>query len=691
MILKGCAIMMKKHTKRLIIGILVIIVLVLLLLLGAKRYQNGLNKTNIELYVGDHYKLALKKQVKEVTWHSQNSEIARVDQQGEIEAKKSGKTVVSAKTSKQTYRCDIRVKERPKLSESSMTLKAGQTKKLKLLNTDEEPQWSIEDHKIAQVSDNGTVKALEVGHTYIVASLNDETYKCFINVLDAKTTISVGHWDRDYYLGEKDLHFDKCYLILTDSNKRITTIPITKSMCSGYDLNKVGEQQVTIAYLEEKLIQPIRVSSFDLKISSSKEIDMINGETRDIVLSLPSNVTHQEVSLQAKSSNGSIISCSTNNKTLTIQAHKQGEAYIDIVHVQTNKRYRINVYVSPALYKLTNADDSIGIPVNHSIELEIQAFRPYQLEYDKNMFDVTMYDQKLIVKGIKVGSTILKVIDITSQEVLTYQLHIDQEEIYNNQNNLIDHYHQKLSDLNTLKQNNSLLSSYSTQFYSLHDFNTFTYDQEGQHLGGFYLEDMVLRVKSLKVITQKGFYEYVIEIDHDYWNYDMRIAYELKLESVYQSLKLNGLSDEAKVRRIHDYVCKNIIYDYKTYSRNIQGKPIDYSVDNYSSYDVLFDKPDPSTGARLAVCTSYTGLFLRLAKKANLEVKTVLGRPSNSLNTSHVWNVVKVNGQWYQIDCTWDGSTENTTYEYYLKGRNFRDHILDREFQSLPISQNDYS
>lgn len=64
MISKGCAIMMKKLTKRLILGILVIIVLVLLLLLGAMRYQNGINKTNIELYVGDHYQLALKNKKK---------------------------------------------------------------------------------------------------------------------------------------------------------------------------------------------------------------------------------------------------------------------------------------------------------------------------------------------------------------------------------------------------------------------------------------------------------------------------------------------------------------------------------------------------------------------------------------------------------------------------------------------------
>lgn len=691
MVLKGCAIMMKKHTKRLILAIIGVIILVLLLLLGARCNQNGLNKTSMVLYVGDHYKLTLKKQEKEVLWQSENSAIAEVDYHGEIEAKKKGKTVVSAKTSKHIYRCQIRVKERPKLSESNITLKSGQTMKLRLLNTDEAPQWTVEDNKIAKVSDDGTVKALEVGHTYIAALLNDETYKCFINVLDAKTTISVGHWERDYYLGEKDLRFDKCYLILTDGDHHITTIPITKSMCSGYDLNKIGDQQVTIAYLGERLVQPIRVRSFDLKIDSPKEIDMINGETRNIVLTIPSSVNNQKVTLQATSSKPDIITCSTNNKTLTIQAHKQGEAYIDIVHIQTKKHYRINVYVSPTLYKLTNADDSIGIPVNHSIELEIKALRPYQLEYDKSMLDVTMNDQKLVVRGIKAGSTILKVIDITSQEVLTYHLHIDQEEIYSNQNALIDRYQQKLTDLNNLKQNNSILSIYSTQSYYLHDFITFTYDQEGQHLGGFYLEDMVLRVKSLKAITQKGFYEYIIEIDHDYWNYDMRISYEQKLESVYQSLQLNGLSDEAKVRKIHDYVCKNINYDYKTYSRNIQGQPIDYSVDNYSSYDVLFDKPDPSTGARLAVCTSYTGLFLRLAKKANLEVKTVLGRPSNSTNTSHVWNVVKVNGQWYQIDCTWDGSTEKTTYEYYLKGRKFKDHILESEFQSLPISQNDYA
>lgn len=106
--------MMKKHTKRLILAIIGVIILVLLVLLGARCNQNGLNKTSMVLYIGDHYKLTLKKQEKEVLWKSENSAIVEVDHHGEIEAKKKGKTVFRAKTSKHIYRCQIRLKRKTK-------------------------------------------------------------------------------------------------------------------------------------------------------------------------------------------------------------------------------------------------------------------------------------------------------------------------------------------------------------------------------------------------------------------------------------------------------------------------------------------------------------------------------------------------------------------------------------------------
>ena len=682
---------MKKNTKR-IIGVLLGIIVVMIMLYAALSHdQNSLNKSNINLYIGEHYQLKLQKNENKITWTSNHTNIVDVDTNGKIVAKKAGNAVVRATTSKKTYQCKVQVLKRPRLSDENIILKAGQSKKLKLLNTNKQPKWSVENETIVKVNTEGNVKALTAGETRVKASLDQHTYTCSVSVVDAKTTISIGHWENDYYLGEQELRLDYCFLVLTDENNKKSTVPITKEMCSGYNLQKVGQQNVTIQYLGEKITQTIRVHDLNLLPNKASEIQMVNGETRSITLALPSQLKVKQGTLNSTSSASNFVDCVSTNATITLRAHKAGEAYINIDHKQTQKQYTIHVYVSPALYKINNADDSIGIPINQSIELNIQAFRDYQVDYDHNILQVNHNNRQLFVKGIRKGLTTLNVKDVLSQEVLTYHIHVDQDVVICDRSTCIDIYQNKLLDLNSLKSNNGILHIYSTQEYNLNDFNQFTFDQEDKHLGGFYLEDMLLRVKSLKIIHQKNFIEYIIEMDHDYWDYDMRMAYEQRLESIYQSLQLNGLSDEAKVKKIHDYICKNVDYDYQTYRRNIDGVRIDYGIDNYSSYDVLFDTEDQATGAKYVVCTGYAGLFLRLAKKANVDVKLVTGKAYGALATNHVWNIVKINGQWYQIDCTWDGLTQDITYDYYLKGQVFSHHELDEAYSHLPISQNNYA
>lgn len=683
---------MKKNTKR-IIGVLagIVIIVMIILYTALSQNQNSLNKTSIDLYVGEHYQLKLHKKENKVTWISNHKNIVDVDTNGKIVAKKVGNAIIKATTKNKIYQCKVHVLKRAQLSEENITLKVGQSKKLKLLNAKQQPKWSSENDSIVKVDSKGNVEALAVGKTQVKALLDHHTYSCSVTVVDAKTTISIGHWESEYYLGEQELRLNQCYLVLTDENKKMSTVPITKDMCSGYNLQKVGQQNVTIQYLDEKITQIIRVHDLNLLTNSSSEIQMVNGETRNITLTLPSQLKNQQVTLNTTSSASNVVSCTSTHATISLRAHKAGEAYIHIEHAQTQKHYSIHVYVSPALYKIDNTDDSIGIPINQSIELNIQAFRNYQVESDHNILQVNQNNHQLIVKGIGVGSTILNVKDVLSQEVLSYPIHVDQDEVVSDRSTCLDLFQNKLLDLNNLKNNNGILHIYSTQSYNLNDFNQFNYDQEGKHLGGFYLEDMLLRVKSLKILKQKNFIEYIVEMDHDYWNYDMRIAYEQRLENIYQSLQLNGLSEEAKVKKIHDYICKSVDYDYQTYRRNLNGVRIDYGVDNYSSYDVLFDQADQATGARYAVCTGYAGLFLRLAKKANLDVKLVTGRTNGELTTNHVWNLVKVNGQWYQIDCTWDGLTQDITYDYYLKGQIFNHHVLDETYRHLPLSQNDYA
>lgn len=90
------------------------------------------------------------------------------------------------------------------------------------------------------------------------------------------------------------------------------------------------------------------------------------------------------------------------------------------------------------------------------------------------------------------------------------------------------------------------------------------------------------------------------------------------------------LDDEQKVLWINQYIIEN--YEYDDEDRN------------WDLADML------ETGK--GVCSGYTQMFTVLARKAGLEVSFA---QSNALN--HVWNVVKVDGEWYNVDVTWNDSS----------------------------------
>lgn len=86
-------------------------------------------------------------------------------------------------------------------------------------------------------------------------------------------------------------------------------------------------------------------------------------------------------------------------------------------------------------------------------------------------------------------------------------------------------------------------------------------------------------------------------------------------------------SDLEKVVFVHDYITQN--YEYDT----------DYK--NYDAYSFF------STGK--GVCQAYTAVFSSVMKKLGIDVST-----ASSDSMSHIWNVVKINGNWYHLDATWD-------------------------------------
>lgn len=90
----------------------------------------------------------------------------------------------------------------------------------------------------------------------------------------------------------------------------------------------------------------------------------------------------------------------------------------------------------------------------------------------------------------------------------------------------------------------------------------------------------------------------------------------------------SSMDDMQKAMTIHDYICENATYDENG----------DMA---HSAYGFF------STGH--IVCAGYALSFSYLMNKLGVPCEMVTSRKMN-----HGWNVVKINGNWYHVDCTWD-------------------------------------
>ena len=144
------------------------------------------------------------------------------------------------------------------------------------------------------------------------------------------------------------------------------------------------------------------------------------------------------------------------------------------------------------------------------------------------------------------------------------------------------------------------------------------------------------------------------------WNSECKEVLDAAFQAVASVIK-DGMTDEEKVKAIHDYLIYNANYvnngDYR------------------SAEDWAFD----ASGVLVhhaGVCDSYALAFYIMAEIAGVESEYIIGRVSTDDVNNHAWNRVKLNGKWYYLDCTWDdpvgGGAER--YKYYLSENGWDDH-----------------
>ena len=143
---------------------------------------------------------------------------------------------------------------------------------------------------------------------------------------------------------------------------------------------------------------------------------------------------------------------------------------------------------------------------------------------------------------------------------------------------------------------------------------------------------------------------------------------EEKVVWIADQCRAAGVTDPWEIALwLHNWLIYNANYDY-TYSR-------------YGADGVLLD----GTG----VCNSYMLAFGLLLDEFGIENMNLV-----SIEMNHGWNLVKLNGQWCHVDCTWDdpgeGGSENFTYFGMDDELMGRDHTWDRSYFPACTSKENY-
>lgn len=129
---------------------------------------------------------------------------------------------------------------------------------------------------------------------------------------------------------------------------------------------------------------------------------------------------------------------------------------------------------------------------------------------------------------------------------------------------------------------------------------------------------------------------------------------------ILSGLELGEKSTYWKIKAIHDYIIRNVSYDY--------------SLTKYSAYEGLYSKK--------TVCNGYALLLYKMLMDAGIPVRKINGTGvSGGDSERHAWNIAKIGDSWYNIDATWDDSYDQT--RYFLKNdAAFSDHIRESMYST---------
>ena len=198
--------------------------------------------------------------------------------------------------------------------------------------------------------------------------------------------------------------------------------------------------------------------------------------------------------------------------------------------------------------------------------------------------------------------------------------------------------------------------------------------KEGDYLrwqyGGWSAEGELRTSGNMTYMTFTYTYTY-------YTTYEQEVILDEQVQMVLDELNVYDSGTYNKIKAVYDYICQHTSYDYD----NLNDE--NYKL-KYTAYAALVDGK--------AVCQGYALLFYRMALELGIDNRIISGTGNQE---PHGWNIVEINGVYYNADTTWDAGQNE--YGYFLKcDQNFQDHVRDEEYttqefyERYPMGTEDY-
>lgn len=137
-----------------------------------------------------------------------------------------------------------------------------------------------------------------------------------------------------------------------------------------------------------------------------------------------------------------------------------------------------------------------------------------------------------------------------------------------------------------------------------------------------------------------------------------------------------GTDPEKRAQAAHDWIINKVSYDTHYY---------ELSSEEFRTYEATegYTQSAYSTFCRdSTVCAGYTMAFSLLCNAADVEALSMTSE-------SHAWNKVRLYGNWYEVDCTWDDpvSADGKQYLFYDFFDRSEEYLNSQDSASAHVSE----